>query len=150
MPVWTLGVMLGPAQPVLASRRVDDVIKTKTIVPALLAVFLSVQAGADELTDAAQGLCDSIRTCALESASKEDLTPEVLDMMAPMLDNMCANMRSKVQDVPVGDGLYEPAVGCMRSLESLTCEQMQSPELAATPECKEYERLAREAGVIPR
>jgi hypothetical protein len=45
--------MLGPAQPVLASRRVDDVIKTKTLVPALLAVFLSVQAGADDLTDAA-------------------------------------------------------------------------------------------------
>jgi hypothetical protein len=142
--------MLGPAQSILASRRVNDVIKTRAIVPALLAVFLSAQAGADDLTDAAQGLCDSIRTCALESISKEDLTPEVLDMMGPMLDNMCANMRSKVQEVPMGDGLYEPAVGCMRSLESLTCEQMQSPDQAATPECKEYERLAREAGVVPQ
>lgn len=125
-------------------------IKRKTMVPALLAVCLSAQVGADDLTDAAQGLCDSIRSCALESMSKEDLTPEVLEMMGPMLDNMCANMRSKVQAVPMGHGLYEPAVGCMRSLESLTCEQMQNPELAATAECKEYERLAKEAGVVPK
>ena len=125
-------------------------IKTRMIVSALLAGFLAAQAGADDLTDAAQGLCDSIKSCALESMSKEDLTPEVLEMMAPMLDNMCANMQSKVKEVPMGHGLYEPAVGCMRSLESLSCEQMQNPELAATPECKEYERRAREAGVIPQ
>lgn len=142
--------MLGTAHPILDYWRLDNVIKRITMVPALLAVCLSAQVGADDLTDAAQGLCDSIRSCALESMSKEDLTPEVLEMMGPMLDNMCANMRSKVQAVPVGHGLYEPAVGCMRSLESLTCEQMQNPDLAATPECKEYERLAREAGVVPQ
>jgi len=27
---------------------------------------------------------------------------------------------------------------------------MQNSELATTPECKEYERLAREAGVVPK
>jgi hypothetical protein len=128
----------------------NNVIKIKMMVPALLAVFLAAQAGADDLTDAAQGLCESIRSCALESIAKEDLTPEVLEMMGPMLDNMCANMRSKVQEVPMGHGLYAPAVACMRSLESLTCEQMQNPDIAATPECKEYERLAREAGAVPR
>lgn len=141
--------MLGRSWPIPAPGRIDKVIRTRTLVPALLAGFLALQVSADELTDAAQGLCDSIRSCALENIAKEELTPEVLDIMAPMLDNMCTNMRSKVQEVPVGHGLYEPAVGCMRSLESLTCEQMQDPEQAATPECREYERLARAAGVIP-
>jgi hypothetical protein len=100
---------------------------------------------ADELTDAAQGLCDSVRSCALEQIAEQDLTPEARDMMGPMLDNMCATMRSQVRDVPVGHGLYEPAVGCLRSLESLTCQQMQDPDRVTTPECKEYERLATEA-----
>jgi hypothetical protein len=140
--------MLEPAQPILAFGRLDDVIKKITMLPALLAAFLAAQLNADDLTDAAQGLCDSIRSCALENVAKEDLSPEVIEMMGPMLDNMCASMRSKVKEVPVGHDLYQPAVGCLRSLESLTCEQMQNPDLAATPECKEYERLAREAGVL--
>jgi hypothetical protein len=140
--------MLSPTWPILVIRRIDNVIRTRTIVPTLLAGLLAMQVNGDDLTDAAQGLCDSVRSCALENISKEELTPEVLEMMGPMLDNMCSDMRSKVQEVPVGHGLYEPAVGCMRSLESLTCEQMQDPAQAATPECKEYERLAREAGVI--
>ena len=140
--------MLEPSRPVLALWRLDDVIRRTTMLPAILAAFLSAQPSADDLTDAAQGLCDSIRSCALENVAKEDLSPEVLEMMGPMLDNMCASMRSKVKEVPAGHGLYKPAVGCLRSLESLTCEQMEDPDLAATPECEEYERLAREAGVL--
>ena len=120
---------------------------TRTVLPAALVFIFAGQAVADELTDAAQGLCDTVKSCVLEQAASQELTQEMEEMMAPMLESMCTKMRSQVQQVPVDHGLYKPAVGCMRSLESLTCEQLQSGEQASTPECVEYERLAKEAGV---
>ena len=120
-------------------------IATRTLLPALL-LALGGQATADELTDAAQGLCDTVRACVLEQAARQELTPEAREMMGPMLDNMCATMRSQVGEVPVGDGLYGPAVACLRSMHSLSCQEMQNPDREATAQCKEYERLAREAG----
>jgi hypothetical protein len=119
---------------------------TGKLITAGLIYALGSWAVADDLTDAARGLCDNIRTCALEQIAEENLTEEMRQMMMPMMDNMCTTMQSKVQEVPVGHPLYEPALLCMRSMESLTCEQMRDEDQVMTPECKEYERLAREAG----
>lgn len=119
-------------------------IKRAKFIAALLGCSLSAFVAADDLTDAARGLCDSVKSCALEQIAKEDLTPEMREMMEPMLESMCTNMQSKVQEVPIDHRLYKPAVVCMRSMESLTCADMQSPDRMSTPECKEYEKLARE------
>ena len=119
---------------------------TGKLITAGLIYALGSWAVADDLTDAARGLCDNIRTCALEQIAEENLTEEMRQMMMPMMDNMCTTMQSKVQEVPAGHPLYEPALLCMRSMESLTCEQMRDEDQVMTPECKEYERLAREAG----
>ena len=119
---------------------------TKKLFTAGLIYALSSWALADDLSDAARGLCASIKTCALEKIAEEDLTDEMRQMMEPMMDNMCTTMQSKVQEVPPGHPLYEPALLCMRSMESLTCEQMRDENQVTTPECKEYERLVRESG----
>lgn len=140
-------VMLAALVSIRAPGRRDAMMRTRMIVPAALLLMLGGQASADDLTEAAQGLCASIKSCALEQVAEEDLTPEMLKMMEPMLDNMCASMRQQVQEVPVDHKLYKPAVGCLRSLESMTCEQMQNADQVATPECEEYERLAKEQGV---
>lgn len=114
-----------------------------------LFIALSAHIAADDLRDAVQGLCDSVRSCALEQIVKEELTPEMRDMMEPMLDNMCATMKENVQEVAPGHPLYEPAVACIRSLESLTCDEMQNPERDSTPECEIYEKLASEQSASP-
>jgi hypothetical protein len=118
---------------------------TGKLLSAGLLLALSTWACADDLTDAARGLCDNIKTCALEKIAEENLTDEMRAMMGPMMDNMCAAMQDKVQEVPEGHALYEPALLCMRSMESLTCAQMQDEDQVMTSECKEYERLAKEA-----
>lgn len=118
-------------------------------IAALLGCSLSALVAADDLTDAAQGLCDSVKSCALEQIAKEDLTPEMRQMMEPMLESMCTNIQSKVQEVPMDHRLYKPAVACMRSMESLTCADMQNPDRMSTPECREYEKLAREMADKP-
>lgn len=122
----------------------DKVTKTTLILPATLALLLSGPSVADDLTDAVEGLCDTIKTCALEAVAGQDLTDELRVQMAPMLDSACTRMRSRVQAVPADHALYQPAVGCMRSMESLTCQQLNNAGQVKTPECTEYDRLASE------
>jgi hypothetical protein len=127
------------------SQEMDTMINATPILPAILALMLSGYSSADELTDAAEGLCDTIRTCALEEVAGPDLTDELRQKMAPVLENNCAQMRSRVQVVAPGDKLYQPAVDCLNSMASLSCPQLQNAGEVKTPECTEYDRLAKEA-----
>ena len=68
-----------------------------------------------------------------------DLTDELRQDMAPVLENSCAEMRSQVQAVPPAT-IYQPAVGCLRSMASLSCQQLHNAGEVKTPECTEYDR----------
>lgn len=121
-------------------------INATRILAAILALTLSGYSVADDLTDAAEGLCDTIRTCALEAVAGADLTDELRQKMEPVLENNCAAMRSRVQAVPANHELYQQAVMCLRSMESLSCPQLQDAGELKTPECTEYDRLVKAAG----
>ena len=109
-----------------------------------LMLLMPMTVGAQEIVEAATGLCEKVRSCAMAQIAEEDLTPELRQMMEPMLDNMCANMQSKVQEVAVGNDLYQPAVDCMQSMQALSCEDMQDPARMQTAQCESYEKLARD------
>lgn len=111
-----------------------------------LCLAASLPARADEFTAAALGLCEKVKSCAMEQIAEEDLTPEMRQMMQPMLDNMCQNMQDKIEVVPADHPMYAPALACMRSMEALTCAMMQDPQQVKTPQCEAYEKLARESG----
>ena len=115
------------------------------ILAAILALMLSGYSSADELTDAADCLCDAIKTCALEAVGGEDLSDELRQKMDPVLEKNCAEMRSRVQTVPANHKLYQPAVGCLRSMASLSCPLLHNTSAVKTPECGEYDRLVKEA-----
>jgi len=115
--------------------------RSALLVASLL--LLGGPAQADDITDAALALCEKVKACAMSEIAEEDLTPEIRQMMQPMLDNMCANMKARVGEVPIGDAMYEPAVACMRSMQALSCEAMQT-EQANTPACQAYEKMAKE------
>lgn len=119
-------------------------------LPVLLLVssLLAPAAGAEEIADVALALCEKVKACSMAEIEEEDLTPEMRQMMQPMLDNMCANMNARVQDVPTGHALYEPAVACMRSMAALSCEQMQSQQVN-TPACQAYEKMVNENYASP-
>ena len=120
-----------------------------TIIPAILALMLSGYSSADELTDAADGLCDTIKTCALEAVAGQDLSDELRQQMDPVLEGNCAEMRSRVQAVSANEKLYQPAVGCLRSMESLSCNLLHNMSQVKTAECAEYDRLVKEADARP-
>jgi len=119
------------------------------ILPAFLALMLSGYCSADELTDAANGLCDTIKLCALEAVAGEDLTDELRQEMDPVLEANCADMRSRVLATPASNELYQSAVGCLRSMASLSCDLLYTMSQIKTPECAEFDRLAKAAGAQP-
>jgi len=80
-------------------------INATPILPAILALVLSGYSSADELTDAADGLCDTIKTCAFEAVAGQDLTDELRQKMDPVLERNCADMLSRVQAVSASDKL---------------------------------------------
>jgi hypothetical protein len=114
----------------------------------ILALMLSGYSSADELTDAAERLCDTIKTCALEAVAGQDVTDELRQEMDSVLKNNCAEMRSRVQAVPVDHKLYHPAVSCLRSMASLSCPQLHDTSGVKTPECAEYDRLVKAASAV--
>jgi len=121
-------------------------INTTPMLAAILALMLSTYSNADELTDAAEGLCDTVKTCALEAVAGQELTDELRQKMEPILEGNCAQMRSRVQVVPANDKLYQPAVGCLRSMASLSCPLLHNAGEIKTPECAEYDQLVKAAG----
>lgn len=108
-----------------------------------LGLLLAATIRADNLADAANDLCEHVKACSMAQIAQEEMTPEMRQMVEPMLDNMCANMRGRVEDVPTGHPLYQPAVSCMRSMTQIGCDAMTSGDSMHTEECKKYEDMAR-------
>ena len=105
------------------------------------AAVFSFNAAADEFSDASLALCEKIKSCAVAQMGKQEMTPEVRQMMQPMLDNMCSNMLASMPEVTKGHDMYGPAMACMSSLEALSCDEMQGGNGAQTDACEEYEKL---------
>lgn len=118
---------------------------TKLAAALTLSAATSLTAIADDLLSAANDMCEKVRACSLAQIAESDMTPEMRQMMEPMLDSMCEQMRQGVQQVPSGHAMYQPAVACMRSMANLSCEDFQSESAGDTPACKQYREMAEEA-----
>ena len=115
---------------------------TAVCLTIIFGALTSLHTTADEFADASLALCEKIKACAIAQMGQHEITPEVRQMMQPMLDNMCNQMAMEVEAVASGHALYKPALACMQSMEALTCADMQSEGGPQTPACKEYEKLA--------
>lgn len=110
---------------------------------ACLVVLLTAKAAvAESLESAANDLCEKVKACSLAELNQQDLTPEMKEMMEPMLEGMCAAMRQGIQEVPVEHELYAPAVACLRSMASLSCADFQDESKVETPQCLAYREQA--------
>jgi hypothetical protein len=108
----------------------------------LCGTLFSLTTLADDYTDASLALCEKVKSCAIAQMGEQEITPEVRQMMQPMLDNMCTSMLANLPEVAKDHATFKPAMACMSSLEALSCEEMQGQNGSATPACKEYEELA--------
>ncbi len=117
--------------------------KLKLIYLAILCgTVFSITGFAEDYTDTSLALCEKVKSCALAQMGEQEITPEVRQMMQPMLDNMCSNMLVNLPEVAKDHTMYKPALACMNSMAALSCEEMQGQNSSATPACEEYEELA--------
>jgi len=119
-------------------------LKYLPVLPLFLGILVPA-AAASEIEDAATALCEKVKACSMAHIAEADLTPEVRQMMEPMLRNMCETMRAGVREVPSGHQLYQPSVDCMRSMAGLGCQDFEDEQKLQTQACKDYQRLAEQA-----
>jgi hypothetical protein len=110
-----------------------------------LSAAVSLPAIADDLVSAANDMCENVKACSMAQIAESEMTPEMRQMMEPMLESMCDQMRQGVQQVPSGHDLYQPSVDCMRSMADLTCDEIMNLDTVETPACKKYRELAETA-----
>ena len=115
----------------------------RAFVLILCLAGLAAPAWSDNMANSALRLCEKVKGCALEQIAQEDFTPEMRQMMEPMLDNMCVQVQSQITQVPTGHSLYAPALACMQSMEALSCEALRDGNQVKTPQCQAYEEAAR-------
>ncbi len=108
----------------------------------LIALAVSLPASGDDLLSAAEAMCEKVKSCSMAQINEADMTPELRQMMEPMLESMCEQMRQGVQQVPAGHPLYQPAVACMRSMANLACDAYLDGDSVETAECMQYRKLA--------
>ena len=117
----------------------------KIAVATVFLVLAAPQLMAEDLTSAANDLCEKVKACSMSQIAEADMTPEMKQMMEPMLDSMCETMQAGVKEVPTGHELYQPAVACMRSMADLSCADFQDESKVQTPACMKYQEMAEKA-----
>jgi hypothetical protein len=121
----------------------------KLVLVLIFGCSLGVPARAENMVDATLVLCEKIKTCALAQIAQQDFTPEMRQMMEPMLNGMCARVQSQITDVPTGHSLYGPALSCMKSMEALSCADLRDGDQLKTPECEAYEEASKKYNSKP-
>jgi hypothetical protein len=117
----------------------------KSAVIVTLLTLPALPTLAEEFSDVALQLCEKVKSCAIAQMNQEEMTPEMRQMVQPMLDNMCVSVQSGVEEVPKDHALYPQGLACMRSLAQLSCEQIMEMEDSTTAECRKYEEMAGQA-----
>lgn len=110
---------------------------------AALLLLLSFNASAAELEAETRQFCEKIKTCALAQIQGEEIPPEMEEMLVPMIDSMCKEMISSVDEMRGDKALEADAAACMNSMSALSCDAIMSGE-AETKACMALEKKAEQ------
>ena len=113
-----------------------------------IAAVLFMNVAHADMTEKTDQLCEKMKTCAVEQMGA-DQPPGIVEMMKGMFDSMCASMIEPYATTFTEEGLEDKAEACMDSILETSCEVLMASQGDAheSPECKEFEAAADEAGV---
>lgn len=120
--------------------------QNKLMALVLAAAVTPSFAQADELITLSNTLCEKVKSCALAEMKTEKLDDATRAMIKPMLDNMCVSMGEYTAAVAENDELRGSAVACLKSLQSVTCDDLKRGEQGTTSACKEFRDKSKAAG----
>lgn len=112
------------------------------LVAITVGLVLPVAGHANSLMKASEKLCEKFKQCALEQMDQSELTPEMRQMIQPMLDGVCLKATSQIAEVAEGHPHYKAALACAESIQSLECATLASDsDMPPTKECQAYGEL---------
>lgn len=111
------------------------------------ALVLTTTATTPALADSAfsteiSALCEKTKSCAI-AEMKKSLPPNMQEMAMGMVSQACVSIEQSYAYLENGEhaDLVDSATACMKSMSSLSCEElMDDPETQA---CKDYEEEAK-------
>ena len=115
----------------------------------LVSVFVlsssQVLAGAKELNDAANHLCNKVKVCIQKEISmNDDIPASMMGMVENMVGEMCTQFTS-IAEVHEFQDLVEPATACLNSMAARDCDTLMNAD-EETQACQEYQKLADKYG----
>ena len=117
----------------------------RLILVLIACLSLNSIAHATELSDRVGELCQKMKVCGQEELAKQDLPPEMAQMMEGMFSGMCQAMVAPYVVSAQNAGLEKKAVACLDSFMDKSCQELMQNDGGDTEECQEFQKAADEA-----
>lgn len=119
----------------------------RSLITHLFVVLLltTASAQAKDLADATDKLCQKVKACGQEELARQELTPEMRQLMEPMFDGMCQSIVAPYLLSNKSAALESKAVACLNSFLDKSCEDLMENDGGHTKECREFKKAADEA-----
>lgn len=95
----------------------------------------------EDLASEMNKFCDKMKSCATEQMAGSGLSSDMEAMIMQNMEGVCAGMEAQFQAAVSNNRMYQPALACLRSMQSMSCQQLQDSDGAASAECERYEAM---------
>ncbi len=105
---------------------------------SIVTTSIIMPAAANELRNAANNMCNHIKSCVQgQMGDISSLPPQMQQMVKSQIDNMCKNMLD-IENVSEAMVHKQAAIACLNSISALSCDQIENS--GETPACKQLEK----------
>ncbi|MGF1708504.1 hypothetical protein [Enterovibrio baiacu] len=84
-------------------------------------------------------MCGKMKTCSSELLGEHAQNEQMKAMVSGIADQACEQAKIEMRDIPDDPTIQKAAIACMKSVNSLACNQMADD--FETPECKQLEDI---------
>ncbi|MEZ8028934.1 hypothetical protein [Enterovibrio norvegicus] len=84
-------------------------------------------------------MCGKMKVCVSEMFGEQAQNEQMKAMVNGIADQACEQTKIEMRDIPDDPAIQKAAIACMRSVNTLSCNQLT--EDFETPECKQLEKF---------
>lgn len=111
----------------------------------LSALLLAIPVQADDLGEEVSRVCEQMKQCTLDRMAGAEMAPEMKMMITQQLDMACVGLQARFGAAAQAHALYQPALACVKSMQALSCQEIEESDDSITPECDRYQELAEDS-----
>ncbi len=109
------------------------------LIIILILSLVSFNVTATEFDKEITQLCDKLKTCTLAELGANNFSPQMEQMMKPMIDGICKQMIKQFNEADTEGVKKEDAIICIKSMSALSCKDLKG-DGTETKECMDLEK----------